>query len=180
MLGYSPVMHKLTLPMLGLLLANLGASASAQGPVPPPRAANPPARIAMPDAALRAAFDAAGRGTLDAATLDAHRDHPLSGWLEYAALRRDLATLPTDRGGSFLARHRGQPVAEAFRNDWLAALAKRQEWAAFLSAWNDRIEQPALRCAQLEARRALGRTDEHWTHDAQSLWRSSGKSLPDA
>ena len=182
MLGYSPVMHKLLLTTLGLLLANLCASGSAcaQAPVPAPRAANPPARIAMPDAALRAAFESAGRGSLDAATLVTHRNHPLAGWLEYAALRRDLATLPTDQGGSFLARHRGQPVAEAFRADWLAALAKRQEWAAFLSAWNDRIEQPALRCAQLEARRALGRIDEHWAHDAQSLWRSSGKSLPDA
>ena len=182
MLGYSPVMHKLTLSTLGLLLATLCASGSAcaQAPVPPPRVANPPARIAMPDAALRAAFESAGRGTLDAATLASHRNHPLSGWLEYAALRRDLATLPTGQGGSFLARHRGQPVAEAFRADWLAALAKRQEWAAFLSAWNDRIEQPALRCAQLEARRALNRTDERWAHDAQSLWRSSGKSLPDA
>jgi soluble lytic murein transglycosylase len=182
MLGYSPVMHKLTLTTFGLLLANFCASgnACAQAAAPPPRAANAPATIAQPDAALRAAFDAAGRGTLDAATLSSHRNHPLSGWLEYAALRRDLATLPTDHGGAFLARHRGQPVAEAFRADWLAALAKRQEWAAFLSAWSDRIEQPALRCAQLEARRALGRTDERWTHDAQALWRSSGKSLPDA
>lgn len=182
MLGYSPAMHKLTLSMLAVLLANLCAtgSACAQAPVPPARTANPPARIAMPDDALRAAFDSAGRGTLDAGTLASHRHHPLSGWLEYAALRRQLATLPTDRGGSFLARHRGRPVAEAFRSDWLAALAQRKEWAAFLSAWDDRIDAAFLRCAQLEARRALGRIDEHWAHDAQSLWRSSGKSLPDA
>lgn len=182
MLGYSPVMHKRTLTTFGLLLATFCASgnACAQAAVPPPRSANPPAQIAMPDAGVRAAFESAVRGTLDAATLASHRDHPLSGWLEYAALRRDLATLPTDRGGSFLARHRGQPVAEAFRADWLGALAKRQEWAAFLSAWNDRIEQPTLRCAHLEARRALGRADERWTHDAQALWRGSGKSLPDA
>ena len=175
-------MHTLTLATLGLLLANLCASGSAraQAPVPPPRAANPPVLIAMPDAGLRGAFEAANRGSLDAATLAAYSSQPLAGWLQYAALRKELATLPTDRGGSFLARHRGQPVAEAFRNDWLAALAKRQEWAAFLSAWNDRVEQPALRCAQLEARRALGRYDERWTHDAQALWRSSGKSLPDA
>ena len=65
------------------------------------------------------------------------------------------------------------PWMSATKASRLAALAKRQEWAAFLSAWNDRIEQPALRCAQLEARRALGRADERWAHDAQALWRST-------
>ena len=51
-------------------------------------------------------------------------DEPLAGWLEYAALRRDFATLPTERGGAFLAKYRDTPVAQVFRNEWLAALAK--------------------------------------------------------
>ena len=182
MLGYSRAMHKLTPSTLAVLLATLctPGSACAQTPVPPPRAANAPARIALPDAALRAAFDAAARGTLDAATLAAYADQPLGGWLEYAVLRRDFSTLSTDRAAEFLRKHRGSPVADLFRRDWLAALARREEPAAFLSAWDDDIEDPALRCAHVDARLKLRRTDEHWTRHVQSLWRSSGKSLPTA
>ena len=187
MLGYSPVMHKRMLRtnrtvLLAALLASLATtgSACAQTPVPPPRAANPATPIAMPDAGLRNAFDAAARGTLDAATLSSYSRHPLAGWLEFATLRRDLATLPTHRGGGFLAKHHGEPVAEAFRGEWLAALAKRNEPAAFLSAWDDDIDEPSLRCAHADAKRQLRRTDDHWIREVQSIWRSSGKSLPAA
>lgn len=182
MLGYSPIMHKFTLSMFAVLLASLSASGSAcaQSPAPAPLTANPPTRIAMPDDALRAAFDAATRGTLDAPTVSSFAGQPLAGWLEYAALRRDFATLPTERGGAFLAKYRDTPVAQVFRNEWLAALAKRNDPTAFLSAWDDGIDDPALRCARANALLQLGRTDGHWTHEVQSLWRSSGKSLPDA
>ncbi len=175
-------MHKFTPSTLVVLLATLCASnsACAQTPVPPPRATNPLARIAMPDPALRAAFESAARGTLDAATLAAYANQPLGGWLEYAALRRDFTTLPPERGSVFVAkyRERNPAVAEVFRNDWLGALAKRKEWPAFLALWNDGIDDADLRCAQLEARRALGRTDAQWATDAQALWRGNGKSLP--
>jgi soluble lytic murein transglycosylase len=72
---------------------------------------------------------------------------------------RATSHAPTDRGGAFHARHRGQPVAEAFRADWLAALAKRQEWGV-PSAWNDASSnRAALRAlrpgARWAARRAL-------------------------
>ena len=182
MLGYSPAMHKFKPLLLAVLLANACTigGACAQTAVPPPRAGNPPARIAMPDAALRAAFESAARGTLDAATLSSYAGHPLAGWLEYVSLRRDFAILPPDRGGAFIARYRDRDpaVADAFRNDWLAALAKRKEWPAFLALWNDGIDDTALRCAQLNAKLALGRTDTQWNDDALSLWRGNGKSLP--
>ena len=183
MLGYSPIMHKFTLSMLAVLLANLCASSSAcaQTPAPPPRASNPPTRIAMPDAALRTAFEAAARGTLDASALSSHATHPLAGWLEYAALRRDFTTLPAERGGAFIAKYRDRDpaVAETFRKEWLAALARRQEWPAFLALWDHgKDDESDLRCASLAARQATGRIDAQWTSDAQSLWRSSGKSLP--
>ncbi|QIL19676.1 lytic transglycosylase domain-containing protein [Thermomonas sp. HDW16] len=175
-------MHKSTLSMLTVLLANLCASSSAcaQTPAPAVQSANPPVRIATPNDALRAAFDAAARGTLDASALPAYAGQPLAGWLEYATLRRDFAILPTERGGTFLAKYRGTPVAQAFRNEWLAALAKRNDAAAFLSAWDDGIDDPSLRCARANAQLQLGRTDGHWAHEVQALWRSSGTSLPDA
>ncbi len=134
----------------------------------------------MQDAGLRGAFEAATRGQLDDAIRARYATHPLAGWLEYTALRGDFNTLPIDRGAAFLAKYREQPVASAFRSEWLAALARRQEWQAFLAHWQDGIDDTALRCMQLNARVALGRTDAAWTRDVQAVWRSSGRSLPDA
>ena len=176
-------MHKLASPLLVALAFGtslLPGSARAQTATPPPRNANPPVAVAMPNNAVREAFEAAARGTLDDILLDSYSQHPLGGWLEYAALRKRMDSLPVRRGNGFLAHHRGQPVARAFRNDWLAALAKRNEWHAFLANWDDAIDDPGLRCLQLQARQSFGRTDAAWKADAQALWRSAGRSLPTA
>ena len=188
MLGYSPVMHKHAAPMLATLLAAMSltaGSARAQAnavatPVPPPRNAQPPVPVPMPDSAVRQAFEAAARGDLGPALLAAHRSQPLRGWLEFTALRRDLAGLPLESGRDFLRRHGEQPVGDAFRVEWIPALGKRGEWQALLSAWRDGIDSTALRCLQLQARQQLGRNDAGWVREAQSVWRSSGKSLPDS
>ena len=175
MLGYSPAMRTLTSSLLAVLLCGTsltGGSVWAQ--------ARPSAvRIAMPDAGLRGAFEVAARGELTDMARAVHAGHPLAGWLEFAALRSSIETLPLERGSAFLARYRGQPVGLAFRNEWLTALAKRQAWPAFLAASDGDIDSTALRCSQLSARQALGRLDAQWTNDAQALWRSSGKSLPE-
>ena len=174
-------MHKLASSMMAVLVCGtslLPGSARAQSTTPPPRSANPPVLVAMPNSAVREAFEAASRGTLDDALLDSYARHPLGGWLEYTALRKRMDSLPTQRGNGFLARHRGEPVANAFRNEWLAALAKRSEWQAFQANWDDSIDDAGLRCLRLQARQALGRADAAWTADAQALWRSTGKSLP--
>ena len=168
-------MHKLTSSLLAALL--FGTSLTSGSAWAQTRPA--PVRIAMPDGSLRSAFEAAGRGQLTDASRSAHANHPLAGWLEYTALRAGLDSLAVERGSNFLARYRGQSVAVAFRNQWLAELAKRQAWPAFLAAWDGGIDSPGLRCSQLSARHALGRTDAQWVQDAQALWRSSGKSLPD-
>ena len=70
-------------------------------------------------------------------------------------------------------------MAEAFREVWLAALSRREDWPAFRAAWSPSIKGTALRCAELDARQATGAADAQWTGDAQALWRSSGKPLPD-
>ncbi|MEO5628204.1 MAG: transglycosylase SLT domain-containing protein [Thermomonas sp.] len=137
-------------------------------------------QIAMPDTGLRSVFEAAARGQLDDATRGPYANHPLAGWLEYTALRRDLDTLPTERGSAFLTKYRGQPVAEAFRGEWLGALAKRKDWPALLAYWSDAIDDTGLRCSRLDARVALNRMGVDWTRDVQAIWRSSGRSLPDA
>ncbi|MGH8031542.1 MAG: lytic murein transglycosylase, partial [Luteimonas sp.] len=127
------------------------------------------------DTLLRSAIDAAERG--DAVTLSPQ--HPAYGWVEYAGLRRHIDTLPVAQGQAFLARYNAQAVAGLFRETWLAALAKRQDWTAFRAAWSPSIESSALRCAELDARQRSGATDARWTQDALALWRASGgKPLP--
>ncbi len=122
-----------------------------------PASSAPKIQLAKPDASLRSAFESAALGRLDDTTRSQYAKHPLAGWLEYTALRRDVDTMPTPRGSAFLTKYRDQPVATAFRSEWLAALARRQEWQAFLATWQDDIDDTALRCMQLNARQALGR-----------------------
>jgi len=129
--------------------------------------------------AMRTAIDSAERGQFDANAAGALRNHPLYGWLEYSALRRNIDTLGSTQAQDFLKRYQGQAVADVFRAAWLPALARRQDWPTLLANWND-SKDPGLRCAQLNARQATGKADAQWTSDAQALWRSSGKSLPDA
>src|SRR5690606_31417517 len=87
-------------------------------------------------------------------------------------------TLPAAQAQAFLARYRGEAVAEVFRDAWLRALLKRQDWAGYRAAWSPSIKSTALRCAELDARARTGAADAAWTQDAQAMWRSSGKSLP--
>ena len=168
-------MHKFTSSLLAALLCGTSLTSGSTWAQERP----PITRIAMPDASLRSAFESAARGQLSDAQRALHASHPLTGWLEYAALRSGMDALPVELGTAFLVRNRDQAVAGVFRNEWLAALARREDWPAFLAAWEGGVDSPALRCSQLTARQALGRVDSQWTRDAQALWRSSGKSLPD-
>ncbi|TWI06829.1 lytic transglycosylase domain-containing protein [Aerolutibacter ruishenii] len=129
---------------------------------------------------VRAALEAAERGDFDASQYaDLARD-PLWGWIEHAALRRDIDTLDPARAQAFLRRHQGQRVATAFREAWLAATARREDWIAFTTAWTPGFTDDDLRCADLKARQALGHADAAWRADAQAMWRQAGKSLPAA
>ena len=134
-----------------------------------------PASAQVDDAALRTAIEAAERG-LPAAPLPA--SHPAQRWVEMAALRRNIDSLPAAQATAFLARYPGEPVAAVFREAWLRALLKRQDWAGYRAAWSDEVKPVALRCAMLDARLRTGAADAGWDREAQALWRSSGKSLP--
>ncbi len=146
-----------------LILAQTAAAQSAQ----------------TPRAEVEAALQAAERGQYDATRYSGLDRHPLAGWVEFARLRRSIDTLPPAQGQDFLKRHDGQAVADTFRPLWLNSLAKRQDWSSFLSAWQD-TDNTALRCSRLVALHALGRADQQWDADASAIWRSGGKSLPDA
>lgn len=128
---------------------------------------------------VREAIEAAERGAFDAARYADLATHPLYAWIEYARQRRDIALLADVQAQAFLARYGGQAVGEAFRGAWVAETARRKDWAALLAAWTPALgENPALRCAELEARRELGRTDAQWVGEAQALWRHTGQALP--
>ena len=132
-------------------------------------------RVVEDGAPLRAAIEAAERGLPGSALAP---DHPAQRWVEMARLRRNVDTLPASEAQAFLTRYRGEAVAEVFREAWLRALIKRQDWAGYRAAWSPAVASPALRCAELDARRRTGAADAKWTADAQAVWRSSGKSLP--
>ncbi|WP_460758815.1 lytic transglycosylase domain-containing protein [Lysobacter fragariae] len=128
---------------------------------------------------VRSAIEAAERGDLDAAQYTDLVRHPLYGWIEYAGLRRDMASVSDTQATSFLARYGGQAVGETLRELWVAEAARRNDWNAVLAAWRPTLSRSSeLRCGELNARLQLGRADAQWTSDAQALWRSTGKSLP--
>jgi len=106
-------------------------------------------------------------------------DHPAQGWVEYAALRCRLETLNPDQAQAFLHRYQGQAVAETFRSEWLRTAYRRKLWMAFNQAWSPAITAPALRCMALESRRQSGDAGPKWMDEVRTIWRSSGKSLPD-
>lgn len=165
--GYAlPMKRHALLPPFAVALLLATASACAQNPD-------------TQRTAMRIAIDNAERGQFDANAAATLRNHPLYGWLEYSALRRDIDTLDSARAQDFLKRYQGQPVAASFRSAWLAALARRKDWPTLLDNWQA-TSDPSLQCAGLNARLATGKADAQWTSDAQALWRSSGKSLPDA
>lgn len=132
---------------------------------------------------MRAAIDAAERGQFDASQYGDLASHPLYGWVEFAGLRRGIDTLSHSRAEAFLGRYGQQAVGEAFRELWLASTARREDWRAFTAAWkplpsNNLGSSVGLRCAELNARQALGRADAQWIGDAQAIWRGNGKAMP--
>jgi soluble lytic murein transglycosylase len=136
---------------------------------------------AAPEAARRADFrqalESAERAPLAEYAGVARRmaGHPLAPYLEYAHLRRQLASVAPARVERFLQRHAGLPIAATLRRQWLQALLQRREHALFLAAYRGEAD-PELRCGALHARLVRG-LDAKFLDDALALW-LSGDSLP--
>jgi peptidoglycan lytic transglycosylase len=124
-------------------------------------------------AAFKPAWMAAQKGDLAALTpyLNQLADYPLYPYLRYAFLSATLAQQPDGAIEAFLKEQAQLPVAEALRQDWLLALADKQDWKTFLANYHNETS-PALRCAAASAHLAGGdpRDRDAWVVAAQHLW----------
>lgn len=174
-------MNKRTAPLclaIGLSLASASACAqntpsnSVFGPQAPKL---PQPNVgAVRDAQLAqvaAALNGLENGSLTAVPADLSH-HALAGWMEYAALTRSWAAVTPMQANAFLQRYAGQPVAERFREGWLAEAGKRSDWSAFNAAWDDRVTTETLRCYRLSATMpaAGAAVPAEWSQNALSSW----------
>ena len=127
---------------------------------------------------IDAAISAAERGQFNAGANTDLATHPLYGWVEFADAKHRIDSIDSGRMQALLARHDGTAVGTSLRSLWLAALSRRQDWAAFESAWRAGIDDTTLRCAHLAARQALGRTDARWTLDGVTVFTNVDEALP--
>ena len=115
---------------------------------------------------FRAAFAAAAVGVDAGPDDEALRAYVLYPYLRAARLGSALARAQgpwheTDVAtGEFLAETGEQPVALALRRAWLASLARRASWEAFLDQYSVGAATPELECQRLNARIARRETDE--------------------
>lgn len=79
-------------------------------------------------------------------------DYPLRPYLEYAALMRDLATLPNTRVDAFLAQQAGTVLANRFERQWLSTLLDAGRTAELVRYYNPSNSTAELTCQVLKAR----------------------------
>jgi soluble lytic murein transglycosylase len=135
-----------------------------------------PAELSAQRPAVLEAFRLAETGRLSVQDSARIAEHPLRGWVEATALRRQITTATPAQVRAALNRFDGQPAADWLRDAWLLELARRGDWSNFRT---DFRPGPSLelRCADLAARLAAGSTDAAWVADGQALW-LTGSSLP--
>ena len=101
----------------------------------------------------RALFEAKYREVLKGATpraetLAALRGYPLTPWLSYYPLKRNLRALPAQQVRAFVAAHAGSLPAERLRTDWLRETARQGRFDLFNADYTPQAD-PELRCHAL-------------------------------
>ena len=135
---------------------------------------------ATPDDAFQAARKAYKNG--DMATLDANLallgEHELLPYVKYWRLSMDIEQAWPNQVEAFLSTTDGTLVAERMRAKWLRELARREQWADFLSASRQLSTwDTELTCYSLQARIALGETGA--LQEARDIW-FTGRSQPES
>lgn len=128
-----------------------------------------PGEVNPPGAELRAEFLEAytaaqvGRGDpeRDSPALEAYALYPYlrAARLGYALTRASGGWSEIDLDTeAFLDAHADEPVAGPLQRGWLASLARRGEWQAFLDRYDPAVATEALECTRLDARISLEQT----------------------
>lgn len=112
----------------------------------------------------------------------------LAPYLDYARLRSRLRQITADQADAFLKREQETQLADRFRGEWLAELARREDWPAF-GRFDTGTQAPGPRLHCLRLRAAIAAVSDGSTaqpDDADDLkeqmrvlW-ATGSSLPDA
>jgi soluble lytic murein transglycosylase len=111
------------------------------------------------------------------------RTYPLYPYLQSARLRSALTDNPggfdslDQRAATFLTYYDAEPVSRDLLRTWLSSLAERQQWPLFLEYYRESSANDALRCQNLTARIATGRT-ENLEADIAARWLTP-QSLPE-
>lgn len=128
------------------------------------------------DALAKQALTLAEQGRLDPATAQRVAGDPLTPWIDYATLHRNLDSVDAGSVRAFLDRNPGQVAASLLRDEWLGLLAQRHDWKTFRAFRSD-DEGPKLRCADLAAQLDGGPPDARWIDAAMTLW-NGGQAQP--
>ena len=139
------------------------------------------------DAAVREQFRAAYAAAALGVDASAGDDEALRGYVLYPYLRavrieRALArtlgawSATDDTTAALLAELGQTPVALDLRRAWLASLARRASWQAFLEAYDPAAATPVLDCEQFNARIARRDTTE-LAAELRARW-LTGQRLP--
>lgn len=103
------------------------------------------------------------------------RGYPLLPYLEFGELTADLAQADPERIKAFLTEQDDSILAARLRASWLKHLGAGERWAEFLEFYRT-SESNELRCYQLKALIATGKTKEAYDH-AKAVW-LQGETLP--
>lgn len=118
--------------------------------------------------AAREAFRKGDAARLEAAVA-ASRDHPLAIYAESYLLRNRLAKDDPLGIPIFLIRNEGSIVAEKLREDWIAWLAKREDWPAVEREYAN-LQAPGREETCLVQRARLQRGDRRVLDEVNAYW----------
>lgn len=104
-------------------------------------------------------------------------DYPLLPYLEYAELRRHLATVKPAKVQGFLTRYDDSPLSARLRSAWLGHLAEKGRWKTYLEFFEP-SKSTERRCHYLHALIATKHQDIAFSQVPQ-LW-LTGRSQPEA
>lgn len=104
-------------------------------------------------------------------------DYPLTPYLDYGVLKRDLGALNFAALDNFFTQHDGSYLETRLRHQLLYTLAIKKRWAEFLNYYQADKSTSELECYWLNARATQG--DNSALEEVDSLW-PKGRSHPKA